>query len=87
MVIVSSNRWGTGVPSSQPRALLPRLRDGILPDTTGSRHRTLSAHVGVAVITRRSAHRSLLRTHEPGSPLLLCPARTLVPLAPVQTHS
>ena len=40
-----------------------------------------------AVITRRSTHCSLLRTHKPGSPLLLCPARTLVPLAPVQTHS
>jgi hypothetical protein len=26
----------------------------------------------LAVITRRSAHCSLLRTHKPGSPLLLC---------------
>jgi hypothetical protein len=34
----------------------------------------------------RSAHCSLLRTHKPGSPLLLCPARTPVPLAQVLTH-
>ena len=54
------------------------LGDGALPDTTGSRHRTLPAHV--SVITRRSAHCSLLRTHKPGSPLLLCSARTPVPL-------
>jgi hypothetical protein len=32
------------------------------------------------VITRRSAHCSLLRTHKPGSQLLLCSARTLMPL-------
>ena len=36
-----------------------------------------------AVITRLSAHCSLLRTHKPGSPLLLCPARALIPLRPV----
>ena len=40
----------------------------------------------LAVITRRSDHCSLLRTHKPGSPLLLCPARTPVPLAQVLTH-
>jgi hypothetical protein len=40
----------------------------------------------LAVITRRSDHRSLLRTHKPGSPILLCPARTPVPLAQVLTH-
>jgi hypothetical protein len=40
----------------------------------------------LAVITRRSAHCSLLCTHKPGSPLLLCPARTPVPLAQVLTH-
>ena len=56
------------------------LGDGALPDTTGSRHRTLPAHVSVAVITRRSAHCSLLRTHKPGSPLLPCSARALMPL-------
>ena len=36
----------------------------------------------LAVITRRSAHCSLLRTHKPGSPLLPCLARTPMPLAP-----
>jgi hypothetical protein len=36
----------------------------------------------LAVIARRSAHCSLLRTHKPGSPLLLCLARTPMPLAP-----
>ena len=40
----------------------------------------------LVVITRRSAHYSLLRTHKPWSPLLLCPARTPVPLAQVLTH-
>ena len=34
------------------------------------------------VITRRSAHCSLLRTHKPRSPFLLCPARALIPLRP-----
>ena len=29
----------------------------------------------LAVITRRSAHCSLIHTHKPGSPLLLCLAR------------
>ena len=37
----------------------------------------------LAVITRRSAHCSLLRTHKPRSPLLLCSARAPLPLAPV----
>jgi len=36
----------------------------------------------LAVITRRSSHCSLLRTHKPGSPLLLCLTRTPMPLAP-----
>ena len=40
----------------------------------------------LAVITRRSAHCSLLRTHKPGSQLLLCPASTPMPLAQVLTH-
>ena len=40
----------------------------------------------LAVITRRSAHCSLLRTHKPGSPLLPCLARTPVLLALVLTH-
>ena len=40
----------------------------------------------LAGIARRSAHCSLMRTHKPGSPLLLCPARTPVPLAQVLTH-
>ena len=34
----------------------------------------------LAVITRRSAHCSLLRTHKPGSPLLPCLGRTPMPL-------
>ena len=34
----------------------------------------------LAVITRRSGHCSLLHTHKPGSPLLLCSARTPLPL-------
>ena len=34
----------------------------------------------LAIITRRSAHCSLLRTHKPGSPLLPCSARALMPL-------
>ena len=34
----------------------------------------------LAVITRRSAHCSLLRTHKPGSPLLPSSARALMPL-------
>ena len=33
-----------------------------------------------AIITRRSAHCSLLRTHKPGSPLLPCAARARMPL-------
>ena len=37
----------------------------------------------LAVITRRSAHCSLLHTHKPGSPLLPCLARASLPLAPV----
>ena len=37
----------------------------------------------LAVITRRSVHCSLLRTHKPGSPLLPCLARAPLPLAPV----
>ena len=37
----------------------------------------------LAVIKRRSAHCSLLRTHKPGSPLLPCLGRTPMPLAPV----
>ncbi len=37
----------------------------------------------LAVITRRSAHCSLLRTHKPGSPLLPCLGHTPMPLAPV----
>ena len=40
----------------------------------------------LAVITRLSAHCSLLRTHKPGSPLLPCLARTPVLLALVLTH-
>jgi hypothetical protein len=40
----------------------------------------------LAVITRRSAHCSLLPTHKPGSPLLPCLARTPVLLAQVLTH-
>jgi hypothetical protein len=36
-----------------------------------------------AIITRRSAHCSLLRTHKPGSQLLPCSARALMPLRPV----
>ncbi len=36
----------------------------------------------LAVITRLSAHCSLLRTHKPRSPFLLCPARALIPLRP-----
>ena len=40
----------------------------------------------LAVIARRSAHCSLLRTHKPGSPLLPCLARTPVLLALVLTH-
>ena len=37
----------------------------------------------LTVITRRSAHCSLLRTHKPGSPLLPCLGRTPMPLSPV----
>jgi len=37
----------------------------------------------LAIITRRSAHCSLLRTHKPGSPLLPCLGRTTMPLTPV----
>jgi hypothetical protein len=37
----------------------------------------------LAVITRRSAHCSLLHTHKPGSPLLPCLGRTPMPLEPV----
>jgi len=39
-----------------------------------------------AVITRRSAHCSLLRTHKPGSPLLPCLGLTPMPLARPSTH-
>ena len=35
----------------------------------------------LAVIARRSVHCSLLRTHKPWSPLLLCLGRTPMPLA------
>jgi len=41
----------------------------------------------LAVITRRSAHCSLLRTHKPGSLLLLCLARTPMPPAQVNPCS
>ncbi len=41
----------------------------------------------LAVITRRSAHCSLLRTHKPGSPLLLCLARSPMPWAQVNPCS
>jgi len=68
-----------------PRPSWPALAT---PEDFGSWHGVLShRHVGVGGSLPRSAHCSLLRTHKPGSPLLLCPARTLVPLAPVQTHS
>jgi len=40
----------------------------------------------LAVITRRSAHCSLLRTHKPGSPLLPCLGHTPMPLASPSTH-
>ena len=60
------------------------LRDSLLlldRDTRrGPRTRLL------AVITRRSAHRSLLRTHKPGSPLLPCLGLTPMPLARPSTH-
>ena len=64
----------------------PLLRDNCLlmlldRDTRrGPRTRVL------AVITRRSVHCSL-RTHKPGSPLLLCLGHTPMPLASPSTHS
>ena len=53
----------------------------------GSRHTTQPAHAGVSGIARRSAHCSLLRTHKPGSQLLLCLGHTPMPLASPSTHS
>ena len=75
---------------SRPQSLAPRrllfttclhvLEDGKLLDATGSRHTTRPAHAGVGGHHTTAAHCSLLRTHKPGSPLLLCLARTLMPL-------
>jgi len=74
--------------SCKPRVLMTSLLEdnGLLMlldrDTRrGPRTRVLS------VITRRSAHCSLLRTHKPGSPLLLCLGHTPMPLASPSTHS
>ena len=54
--------------------------------TRGSSTQTYGIPQGVGGSLPRSAHCSLMRTHKPGSPLLLCPARTPVPLAQVLTH-
>ena len=74
--------WDQGESNQTPHVSSPPMLEdnGLLMlldrDTRrGPRTRVL------AVITRRSAHCSLMRTHKPGSPLLLCLGRTPMPLA------